>query len=278
MKTKLLHSQIVILFVVTMIAACVTTSPTIVGEAPVPEAVAVAPARHYKKFARHHEALARSEQVPIPVRDVLMPREKPPTGYGAYGYLIFTKKPNVNDPKRWVKTCEAFLQNLEPVSAYSSSPNKFLLPTYWLGTKKFNKQSSNCITWVDEYDYARAEIIVSAMSSLASTGPLLVAWSKPFEDTSNGEKALVIDLSGFSEDEFERIFGIWMDRISRDPTVWQNGLKLVLAKEAFRDVLNTHGDDFIRAIETVHNLSATGSSKSYISWHPIISNVITAQK
>jgi len=229
MKTKQLPYKILILFAVTIISTLVTSC-----QAPM--------------------MVSSYKTIRTPVRGFLHPHEKPPTGYSGYGYVIFTRRLDIDDSDRWVKTCQSYIRSIEPISVYSSLPSKSLSPTYWYGTNELNKSSSDCKHLVAEYDYARAKTILSAISSsrhpyLASTGPLLVAWSKPFEDTNSDEKALVIDLSGFSDGEFDRIFGIWIYRISMDPRIWQSGLDLSLVKEAFRDVLLTRADDFIKAIE-----------------------------
>ena len=56
---------------------------------------------------------------------------------------------------------------------------------------------------------------------------------------------LVLDLSDFSEDDLDRAFGIWKDRISRDPQAWKNGFNLLLIREAFRNFINKYGDQVI---------------------------------
>lgn len=188
----------------------------------------------------------------IPARDLLSSDKIPPDNYGAYGYLVFTKRPNNNELSRYVKVCEAYNRNLESVSKYSDIASSSLMPTYWLATRSYqlNTHNPRCRIWVESYDYARAKRIASSVSALNSRGPLLVAWNKAYENASIGEQALILDLSNFSEADFDRAFGIWMDRITRDPSTWQNGFNLVLAREAFRNFLEKYGDDIIKAIST----------------------------
>ncbi len=193
---------------------------------------------------------------PTPVRDVLFSNETPRVGYGAYGYLVFTKRPSKNEMQRYLKTCEAFIRNLEPVSKYTHTASTSLMVTYWL-MEEHNpliKRSPQCELSVVLYDYARAKVITSAVSALNSKDPLLGAWNKPFEDVTEGEKALIPDLSDFSSEDLDRAFGIWMDRIARDLTVWHAGFDLVLAKEAFRNFLEKYGDNILRAISTVKEI------------------------
>lgn len=201
-------------------------------------------------------ALPKMAAPPTPVRDVLLSKETPQVGYGAYGYLVFTKRPSQNEMQRYLEVCEAFVRNLEPVSEYSHIASTSLMPTYWLavGDNTLNKRRPHCRVWVDSYDYPRAKGIASTVSALNSKGPLLVAWNKPFENVSQGEKALILDLSDFSDEDLDRAFGLWMDRITRDPAVWQAGFNLVIAKEAFRNFLEKYGDNIVRAISTVKEI------------------------
>lgn len=196
------------------------------------------------------------EMAPIPVRDVLLSGETARTGYGAYGYLAFTKRPSESDMERYVEVCLAFMRNLEPVSRYGPDVSPSLMPTYWLvaSDADFDERLPDCRMWVESYDYLRAKVIASAVSALDSDGPLLVAWTKPFETVSPGERALILDLSDFSNQDLDRAFGIWMDRITRDPEVWHAGFNLVLVKEAFRNFLEKYGDHIVKAISTVKEI------------------------
>jgi hypothetical protein len=193
---------------------------------------------------------------PTPVRDVLFSDQEAPFGFGAYGYLIFTKHPTNDDFSRYISVCAAFIRNLEPVSDYPPTSRPQIMPTYWLAKnhKGIDNRYPDCQRWVEFYDYSRAKIIASAAKVLASKGPILVAWTQPFETASNDETALVLDLSDFSDDDLNRAFGIWMDRITRDPKVWHAGFNVVLAKEAFRNFLEKYGDDIIKAVKTVKEI------------------------
>jgi len=193
---------------------------------------------------------------PVPARDVLLSKEIPTNGYGAYGYLIFTRRPSKNAMQRYMKVCDAFVRNLEPVEYFSSIASKSLMPTYWLAVNNsaLKKRRPNCKAWVEFYDYPRAKIMASAVSALNSKGPLLVAWDKSFESLSQGDNALIIDLSDFSDVDLDRAFGIWMDRITRNASAWNTRLKLVLAKEAFRNFLEKYGDNIIRGISTAKEI------------------------
>lgn len=188
---------------------------------------------------------------PTPARDVLLSGDKPSPGYGAYSYLLFTERPDSKNLDRYLAVQEAFVRHLEHVDKYSSTAASWIMPTYWLAEKGFDPNELDAKAWIDNYDYARAKIIAASVNALSSKGPLLVAWSKPFEEAPAGEKALVLDLADFSNEDLDRALRIWKDRITRDPKVWRDGLSLIVAKEAFRNFIEQKGDKILKAIEKV---------------------------
>ena len=54
---------------------------------------------------------------------ILEESETPESGYGAYGYLVFTKRPGKKDRHRYLAVCKAFVRNLEPSQIYQHSYN-----------------------------------------------------------------------------------------------------------------------------------------------------------
>ncbi|MCK5343957.1 MAG: hypothetical protein KAR20_11165, partial [Candidatus Heimdallarchaeota archaeon] len=168
----------------------------------------------------------------------------------------FTKRPVQGDLDRYLAVCSAYISYLEPVSSYPPDGSSLIMPTYWLADNSgnINKQIPNCPQWIEYYDYSRAKTIAGAIKVLSSEGPVLVAWSQPFEKVGNNETALILDLSDFSNDDMDRAFGIWMDRITRDPKIWHNGFNSVLVKEAFRNFLEKYGDHIIKSVETIKEL------------------------
>jgi len=191
-----------------------------------------------------------------PARDILFSNQQAPSGFGAYGYLILTKRPSENNLRRYMNVCAAFIRNLEPVTSYSADPQSWLMPTYWLAedSTRVNHQQPDCLQWVLKYDYARAKRMASAINTLSSNGPILVAWSQPYETVANEETALVLNLSDFSDDDLDRAFGIWMDRITRDPEIWKAGFNLVLAKEVYRNFLEKYGDYIVSSVKVIKEI------------------------
>ena len=59
----------------------------------------------------------------------------------------------------------------------------------------------------------------------------------------------MLDLSDFADEDLERAFGIWKDRIVMDPTVWRKGFNVVLCREALRNLLQKYGDTVLAVIK-----------------------------
>ena len=200
---------------------------------------------------------AKKEAIaPTPARDVLFSGQATPTGYGAYGYLIFTKRPSENDMDRYLKVCDAYNRYLDPVSEYTKSSRPNIMPTFWLAKegKGVDNRKTDCEAWVKFYDYARAKSVARLTNVLSKKGPILVAWRHPYEMVEQNEEALVLDLSKFSNDDLDRAFGIWLDRITRDPKIWHDGFNLILVRESFRNFLEKYGDDILQSIKSVKEL------------------------
>lgn len=184
-------------------------------------------------------------EAPMPVRDFLLSTQQPEPGYGAYGYLLLTSRPSSASPNRYIALCAAYLRNLEPTAAAKGRTEKAnLLPTYWFLVTK--PQSQNCKEFVNSYDFTRAKALLYAVGKLAAQGPVLVAWRTPTPEAN--QQALVLDLSDFSDSDFDRAFRIWEDRIVRDPSIWNNGFILIRVREAFRNFIQQYGEAIVSLI------------------------------
>jgi hypothetical protein len=112
-----------------------------------------------------------------------------------------------------------------------------------------------CPKLLDNYDYRRAAEIATVIHKQAASGPLLAAWKKPFEESGSSE-ALVLDLSDFADEDLDRAFGIWRDRITRDPAFWRDGFNIVLCREALRSLLQKYGNTILAVINPTKSATA----------------------
>jgi hypothetical protein len=186
----------------------------------------------------------------VPARDFLVGGVTPPLGFGAYGYLIFTGRPGALSQKRYLAICDAFLRNLEPLASYTDTDRALLMPTYWLLKRDAFHASdlTDCSRLIEVYDYASAKPMAAALGKLASSGPILVAWKAPYPQGRDLGDELVLDLSAFADEDLDRALGIWMERIARDPSVWNKGFSGVRITEAFRNFIQKYGGEIVRVV------------------------------
>jgi hypothetical protein len=76
-----------------------------------------------------------------------------------------------------------------------------------------------------------------------------VAFSpRAFEQRPPSGEVLVWDVSGFSDENLGRAIRLWNDRLARDPTLWESGLKLVRIREILRNALLEYDESTLTVI------------------------------
>ena len=185
----------------------------------------------------------------VPVRAYLFVGEPTPQGYGAYGFLIFNARPSETDVKRYELICEKFREKLEQAWGQTVEERSNQMATFWplQIPRSSGVEFWPCQKLIETYDYRRAAEIATVIHKQAVSGPILAAWARPFEDSASSQ-ALVLDLSDFADEDLDRAFGIWRDRITRDPAVWRDGFIVVLCREALRSLLQKYGDGILAVI------------------------------
>ena len=189
-------------------------------------------------------------QVNVPVRDCVYQGEPPRQGLGAYGYLVFTAQPAKEALPRYLKVCESYQRSLRQASEYSGHELGTLMVTFWPLARRTTGTAcpSDCTRLIEDYDYATSSEIATIVKKQSASGPVLVAWNKPFDSPQTNE-GLMLDLSNFADEDLDRAFGIWRDRIVRDPAVWNSGFQLVKAREAFRSLIQKYGATIVSAVK-----------------------------
>ncbi len=183
----------------------------------------------------------------VPTRGFLAQGAAPNAAYGAVGFVLFTSKPSDPSKARYVAACEAYMARLEPNAAYSAYNPSHVMPTYWPLTTMPIPQT--CDQLIDRYDYARATPLLSLVGRLASTGPVLAAWDTSPESRDAPKHQITLDLSNFSDEDMERAFGIWMQQLARDPSLWQQGFDAVRIKESFRNLIERYGEEIVQVVD-----------------------------
>ena len=188
-----------------------------------------------------------SQNPPIPVRDFFRANESPESGYGAYGYLLFTRRPDSSNLGRYKKVCMSFMGDLESVTEIGPYPKHSLMVTYWLVDSLVNlrRDSHNCDSLLAHYNYPKATIFLAQIKKLSVTGPVLLAFSSPPQTDSTLSDALVLDMSNFADEDIDMAFSIWKDRITRDPDGWNNGFTVNKLIYEFRSLINKYGQQIL---------------------------------
>jgi hypothetical protein len=181
-----------------------------------------------------------------PARAFLYRDEAPLGGLGAYGYLVFTRRPNESSKKRYMAVCGSYRHNLEPMGEFRHEERNSIMVTFWplVSRQETKGHVSDCNVLISKYDYAFANRMASSVEKLGAEGPILIAWTSPFLEGPHGD-ALTLDVSDFAEEDLDRALGIWKDRVARDPATWQKGFNLVLVREAFRNLIQKHGEQIV---------------------------------
>lgn len=190
----------------------------------------------------------KSVPMGVAVRAYLFVDEPAPPGYGAYGYLLFNAQPSPTEMERYREICASYKRSLVESFGVRPEDRAREMATFWpLQRKRGNVADYSCYTMIEQYDYRRAAEISTALHKQGARGPVLTAWTKPFEE-NNSADALVLDLSDFSEQDLDRAFAIWRERITMNPDAWQKGLNLVVFREAFRGLLQTYGETILAIV------------------------------
>jgi lipid-binding SYLF domain-containing protein len=197
-----------------------------------------------------HEAKASGgqDQEYIPARQFISQKYSAPDGFGAYGYVVFTKRPSLSERKRYQSLCHSYIDNLEPASEFSSKMSRSLMMTFWPMQQEKLSGSSRCDLLIDGYGYALGARIASSVGKSGAAGPLLVAWPKAYGNNPSGT-ALVFDLSDFDDSDLDRAMHIWKDQISENPALWNRGFDLIKCREAARNLIQRYGEQIVVLIQ-----------------------------
>jgi hypothetical protein len=150
------------------------------------------------------------------------------SGYGAYGYLVFSRQPvTAADTTLYLRVCEAFKAGLVPLKSMpSGTPLREIAITYWpVNASTPLTTGSTCPALVRNYDYAFGNRLASIVNKQLVRGPLLVGTPTAYGFTGSigaGTDVLVLDASPAHAD-LTRVFAVWRDHITDKPSTWGGG-------------------------------------------------------
>jgi len=185
----------------------------------------------------------------VPVRNYLASNQNPKRGYGAYGYLLFAKRPSESDYRRYERICDLFRRQFQSVQNYPNLRAGQLMITYWLVDSLIFADTASCTDLIEHYDYVRSNLMMSSIKKQGVPGPLLIAWTTDQSIGIPEPSALILDLSKFSDEDLDLAFDIWKDRISRDPEEWNNGFTAEKAFYGFYNLIQKYGQQIVEVFK-----------------------------
>jgi hypothetical protein len=193
-----------------------------------------------------------------PARGYVYKEQQPEKGFGAYGYVLLSSGSVTGSGAKYdrlVHTANSFLENFpRPGDRIPAAEKQELMVTHWLLTKPNLPEESGKLL-VEHYNYSRSLRMLKALNMSGKQGPVLVAWTKPFEELSEKElkKSLVFDLSRFSDEDIDRAFRLWRKMLSEDVDDWNKpGNKLIKFREEVRNGFQQYGQTLFDLISIIY--------------------------
>jgi hypothetical protein len=185
-----------------------------------------------------------------PVRGILPENQLAPAGFGAYGYLVFTHAPSDHENPRYLKVCDAYIREFQPLGEFPNLPKSSLMVTFWPVDSKFPWKTNQpaCRDLIQHYGKNLAAELTTDAGQSASAGPLLIAWTSNRGHLDSSVRPLVLDLSDFSDDDIDRAFRVWKSEVSNDPGFWRGGFKVDRFREAFRNLISQYGEQILAVV------------------------------
>ncbi len=174
----------------------------------------------------------------VPIRQELLPTEKPSLGFGAYGYILLTRDVRPGEPgyARHDSLCVEFVRAVPLDTLPPGVEPARLLVNYW--PTRTRTEMRDCSAMLSGYDHARAQVMLAALGKTGVEGPVLVAFDRPFG--SDGQQ-LMVDLSGYDDRNVGRLVRVWVSHSGRAPAEWHGSLRADLFREMLRDTLQQFG-------------------------------------
>jgi hypothetical protein len=191
-----------------------------------------------------------------PARAFLRSTDIPPPGIGAYGVIAFTEGPTAASRARLEMACQSYLASLPPQNDLPPSvkPAQQMLTIWPIDTPPSGAAAKDCDYLLDHYDlYGGLAAIRDARSqgqTLKGSGPFLIGWSPSNSRYVPNAVVLVIDMSGFdTQDNFDRAFLFWQQKIVQDPSLWRSGFARERVRLAIRQFADRYGSEFLHAFK-----------------------------
>ena len=201
----------------------------------------------------------------ITARDYLLRGAAEDEGYGLYSYVVLSKRPDSKEQfNTYVSLFEAYRARIQPVGEYLDlgEPKANLNATYWLLAAtdlteiRDRERNSDWSFFITNYDYARAQVILSHVAKLGQEGPFIIGYIAPIGKPNvskrpDRDEILVMDLSGIHEDDYSRAFLYYQEKVAEAPNTWKEKFDLARIRLAFRSFLLRYSRDIISLVSFI---------------------------
>lgn len=192
-----------------------------------------------------------------PIRMIVDRNDDLPRGFGAYGFVVLPSSADSSDSDYdyYTSICQSYFDNIFAQEAYREDYDREqLMPTFWLVRQHFKEDynRSDCERLVDTYDYGRVDAKVRKIEdkSQVPNGPFLLAASGHPSVVDTSDTVLIVSLEGFRKEDVDKVFQVWIDKISKDPKVWEpGGFNLEIVRLKLRDFLEDYGDTVVQVTQ-----------------------------
>jgi len=220
-------------------------------------------AQHRKRSVPRGPAAGGAPE--ITARDYLLRGAAEDEGYGLYSYVVLSKRPDSKEQfNTYVSLFEAYRARIQPVSEYLDlgEPKANLNATYWLLTAtdlteiRDRERNADWSFFITNYDYARAQVILSHVAKLGQEGPFIIGYIAPIGKPNvskrpDRDEMLVMDLSGIHEDDYSRAFLYYQEKVAEAPNTWKEKFDLARIRLAFRSFLLRYSRDIISLVSFI---------------------------
>jgi hypothetical protein len=127
---------------------------------------------------------ATSEEARVTARAFLAKGQKETAGYGLYSYLLLGSPPTEATRPRYLKTIQAYLSLIQPVTDLRDYVATSKLNVTYLPVKVQAPDPPTAEWLLANYDFARARILLNLLSPSYQTGPYIVSTLVPLSIAS----------------------------------------------------------------------------------------------
>jgi len=211
----------------------------------------------------------RARILTISARNYLCADQKEPEGFGLYSYVLLPERPsNKRMKKRFVEFYKAFSRTMEFAKDYIEMgvDKKDINLTYWMLRLKENDvqqklAAKDAAFFVENYDYARARVILNRIKGLNGDGPFIVCYVVPLESGKEipeveRDKLLVFDFSNKHEDLFTDVFKTFQMLVADRSEMWKGKFVLEEIRLVFYSLLKENANKMIYLVEVIKKVQA----------------------